>query len=115
MIVNSFEQSKQQLLELLTTNMEQNTIEYIRQEIRQITPECVPDAKELRVFLLSPDEPTSLTTYQQVLAMDKLLEYAEVSLRMLCDLIRYQQLKKFGIVKSAEEFIDLFRPEEEEC
>ena len=115
MIVNSFEQNKQQLLELLTTNMEQKTIAYIRQEIRQATPACVPGTKELHAFLLSPDAPTALTIYQQVLAMDKLLEYAEVSLRTLCDLIRYQQLKKFGIVKSAEEFVDLFRPEEKEC
>ena len=46
--------------------------------------------------------------------MDKLLEYAEVSLRTLCDLIRYQQLKQFGIVNSAEEFVELFHPNEQE-
>ena len=32
----------------------------------------------------------------------------------LCDLIRYQQLKEFGIVHSAKEFIQLFHPNEQE-
>ena len=38
----------------------------------------------------------------------------EISLRTLCDLIRYQQLKEFGIVHSAKEFIQLFHPNEQE-
>ena len=49
-----------------------------------------------------------------MLATDKLLEYAEISLRTLCDLIRYQQLKGLGIVHSAKEFIQLFHPNEQE-
>ena len=49
-----------------------------------------------------------------MLATDKLLEYTEISLRTLCDLIRYQQLKEFGIVHSAKEFIQLFHPDEQE-
>ena len=53
-------------------------------------------------------------TYQQMLATDRLLEYAEISLRTLCDLIRYQQLKELGIVHSAKEFIQLFHPNEQE-
>ena len=52
--------------------------------------------------------------YQQMLATDRLLEYAEISLRTLCDLIRYQQLKELGIVHSAKEFIQLFHPDEQE-
>ena len=112
--MDEFEKSKRRLLNLLTTNIEQETIDYIRQEMRQTAPESVPTANELRAYLQSPDEPTALNTYQQVLAMDKLLEYAEVSLRTLCDLIRYQQLKQFGIVNSAEEFVELFQPNEQE-
>ena len=38
----------------------------------------------------------------------------EISLRTLCDLIRYQQLKELGIVHSAKEFIQLFHPNEQE-
>ena len=49
-----------------------------------------------------------------MLATDKLLEYAEISLRTLCDLIRYQQLKELGIVHSAKEFIQLFHSNEQE-
>lgn len=50
----------------------------------------------------------------QMLVTDKLLEYAEISLRTLCDLIRYQQLKELGVVHSATEFIQLFHPDEQE-
>ena len=49
-----------------------------------------------------------------MLATDKLLEYAEINLRTLCDLIRYQQLKELGIVHSVKEFIQLFHPNEQE-
>jgi len=110
--MEKFEMSKRQLLDLLTANIEQETINYIHREMRQAAPESVPTANELRAYFLSPDEQTKLSAYQQVLAMDKLLEYAEVSLRTLCDLIRYQQLKRFGIVNSVDEFVELFRPEE---
>ena len=112
--MDEFEKSKRQLLDLLTANIEQKTIDYVRQEMRQAAPESVPTANELRAYFQSPDERTELSTYQQVLAMDKLLEYAEVSLRTLCDLIRYQQLKQFDIVHSVEEFAELFHPNEQE-
>ena len=57
------------------------------------------------------DEPISLSAEQQIVAMDKLLECAEVNLRMLCDLIRYQQLKDARVVNSVEEFLCLVRPD----
>lgn len=112
--MDEFEKRKRQLLDLLTSNIEQETIDYVRQEMRQVAPESVPTVNALRAYFQSPGEHTALRTYQQVLAMDKLLEYAEVSLRTLCDLIRYQQLKLLGIVNSVEEFVELFRPEEME-
>ena len=77
-------------------------------------PESVPTADELLTFFQFPDEPTELDAYQQMLATDKLLEYAEISLRTVCDLIRYQQLKELGIVHSAKEFIQFFHPDEQE-
>ena len=112
MTMNPFEQSRQQLLHYLTSNAEQEVIDYIRQEMQHDAPESVPTEDELLTFFQSPDEPTELDTYQQMLATDKLLEYAEISLRTLCDLIRYQQLKALGIVHSAKEFIQLFHPNE---
>ena len=112
--MNPFEQSTQQLLRFLTSNAEQEVIDYIRQEMQREAPSSIPTEEELFAFFQSPDEPTKLDTYQQMLATDKLLEYAEISLRTLCDLIRYQQLKGLGIVHSAKEFIQLFHPNEQE-
>ena len=114
MTMNPFEQSRQQLLHYLTSNAEQEVIDYIRQEMQHDAPESVPTADELLTFFQFPDEPTELDTYQQMLATDRLLEYAEISLRTLCDLIRYQQLKELGIVHSAKEFIHLFHPNGQE-
>ena len=112
--MNPFEQSKQQLLHSLTSQVEQEVIDYIRQEMQHDAPESVPTADELLTFFRSPDAPTELDTYQQMLVTDKLLEYAEISLRTVCDLIRYQHLKELGIVHSAKEFIQLFHPNEQE-
>ncbi|MFQ9428944.1 MAG: hypothetical protein ACLR1M_10355 [Oscillospiraceae bacterium] len=112
--MNPFEQSKQQLLHSLTSQVEQEVIDYIRQEMQHDAPDSVPTEDELLTFFQSPDEATTLDAYQQMLATDKLLEYAEISLRTLCDLIRYQQLKELGIVHSAKEFIQLFHPNEQE-
>ena len=114
MTMNPFEQNKQQLLHSLTSQVEQEVIDYIRQEMQHDAPDSVPTEDELLTFFQSPDEATTLNAYQQMLATDKLLEYAEISLRTLCDLIRYQQLKEFGIVHSAKEFIQLFHPDEQE-
>ena len=112
--MNPFEQSKQQLLHSMTSQVEQEVIDYIRQEMQHDAPDSVPTEDELLTFFQSPDEATTLNAYQQMLATDKLLEYAEISLRTLCDLIRYQQLKELGIVHSAKEFIQLFHPNEQE-
>ena len=112
--MNPFEQSKQQLLHSLTSQVEQEVIDYIRQEMQHDAPDSVPTEDELLTFFQSPDEATTLNAYQQMLATEKLLEYAEISLRTLCDLIRYQQLKELGIVHSAKEFIQLFHPNEQE-
>ena len=114
MTMNPFEQSTQQLLRFLTSHAEWEVIDYIRQEMQHDAPDSVPTTDELLTFFQFPDAPTELDTYQQMLVTDKLLEYAEINLRTLCDLIRYQQLKELGVVHSAKEFIQLFRPDEQE-
>ena len=114
MTMNSFEQSTQQLLRFLTSHAEWEVIDYIRQEMQHGAPGSIPTEDELLTFFQSSDKPTGLDACQQMLATDKLLEYAEISLRTLCDLIRYQQLKELGIVHSAKEFIQLFHPDEQE-
>ena len=73
--MNPFEQSKQQLLHSLTSQVEQEVIDYIRQEMQHDAPDSVPTEDELLTFFQSPDEATTLNAYQQMLATDKLLEY----------------------------------------
>lgn len=114
MTMNPFEQNKQQLLHSLTSQVEQEVIDYIRREMQHSASDSIPTEEELFAFFQSPDKPTKLDAYQQMLATDRLLEYAEISLRTLCDLIRYQQLKELGIVHSAKEFIQLFHSNEQE-
>ena len=106
MTMNPFEKSTQQLLRFLTSHAEREVIDYIRQEIQHDAPDSIPTEEELFAFFQSPDEPTKLDAYQQMLATDKL--------RTVCDLIRYQQLKELGIVHSAKEFIQFFHPDEQE-
>lgn len=68
MTMNPFEQSRQQLLHYLTSNAEQEVIDYIRQEMQHDAPDSIPTEEELFAFFQSPDEPTELDTYQQMLA-----------------------------------------------
>ena len=58
MIMNPFEQSKQQLLHALTSQVEQEVIDYIRQEMQHDAPDSIPTEEELFAFFQSPDEPT---------------------------------------------------------
>ena len=100
--MNPFEQSTQQLLRFLTSHAEREVIDYIRQEMQHDAPDSIPTEEELFAFFQSPDKPTKLDAYQQMLATDRLLEYAEISLRTLCDLIRYQQLKELGMERGEQ-------------
>ena len=114
MTMNPFEQSTQQLLRFLTSHAEREVIDYIRQEMQHGAPGSIPTEEELFAFFQSPDKPTKLDAYQQMLATDKLLEYAEINLRTLCDLLRYRQLKEFGVVHSVDEFTALCHPHAKE-
>ena len=112
MTMNLFGARQKQLLSFLTANAERETLDYVLQGMREILGEDMPEENAVRAYLQDPDEPISLSTEQQIVAMDKLLECAEVNLRMLCDLIRYQQLKGAGVVNSVEEFVRLVRPDD---
>ena len=112
MTMNLFGARQKQLLSFLTANAERETLDYVLQGMREILGEEMPEEDAVRAYLQEPDEPISLSTEQQIVAMDKLLECAEVNLRMLCDLIRYQQLKDAGVVNSVEEFLRLVRPDD---
>lgn len=90
--MNVFGNSSKQLLQALTANAENETMDYVLQEMQAVLGEEMPEADEVRTYLQDPDKPTELSTAQQIVAMDKLLECAEVNLRTLCDLIRYSFL-----------------------
>ena len=110
--MNVFGNSSKQLMQALTANAENETMDYVLQEMQAVLGEEMPEADAVRTYLQDPDKPTELRTAQQIVAMDKLLECAEVNLRTLCDLIRYQQLKDAWVVNSVEEFLQLVHPDD---
>lgn len=111
--MDPFTQSRE-LLYFLAAHTGQEAVRYIREEMRQTAPGRIPAAWELRSYFQFPDRPTALTAWQQILAVDKLLEYAEINPRTLCDLLRYRQLKGFGVVHSVDEFTALCHPHAKE-
>ena len=110
--MNVFGNSSKQLMQALTANAENETMDYVLQEMQAVLGEEMPEADAVRTYLQDPDKPTELSTMQRIVAMDKLLECVEINLRTLCDLIRYQQLKEAGVVNSVEEFLQLVRPDD---
>ena len=110
--MNLFGARQKQQLSFLTANAERETLDYVLQGMREILGEEMPEEDAVRAYLQGPEKATTLSAEQQIVAMDRLLECAEVNLRMLCDLIRYQQLKDAGVVNSVEEFVRLVRPDD---
>ena len=108
--MNLFGARQKQLLSFLTANAERETLDYVLQGMKEVLGDEMPEEDAVRAYLQDPDEPISLSAEQQIVALDKLLECAEVNLRTLCDLIRYQQLKEAEVVNSVEEFLYLVRP-----
>lgn len=111
--MNVLGNSSKQLLQALTANAEEETMDYVLREMQAVLGEEMPEADAVRIYLQDPDKPTELSMAQQIVAMDKLLECAEVNFRTLCDLIRYQQLKEAGAVHSIKEFLQLVHPDDD--
>lgn len=68
--------------------------------------------QELLDCLLELDQDTPMDA-QEVAVIDQLLEHIEISIRTTCDLIRFKCMKAAGMVQSMDEFLELFRSEEE--
>lgn len=68
--------------------------------------------QELLGCLLSLDQDTAMDA-QEVAAVDQMLEHIEVSVRTICDLIRFKCMRSAGMVQSMDEFLELFHSEEE--
>ena len=94
---------------LLKMQCEKETLDYVIREMRAVLGEKMPEEDAVRAYLKDPGQKTPLTVGQQVLAMDKLLEDAEVNFRMICDMVRYQNMKEAGMVQSVDEFLQLLR------
>lgn len=86
----------------------EESCDYVVREMKEFLKADMPDANVVRAYLLCPKRSTKLKTKEQVIAMDKMLEFAEVSFRTSCDLLRYHMMRDAGIVKNMDEFIELF-------
>ena len=111
--MNQFDLSAQMLLEFLAGKAERETLNYVMDGVREALGDNAPDEKSVRDFFLAPEVEAQLTPQEQFIVMDKLLENAEVDFRMTCDLVRYKFMKDAGMVSSVDEFLALFRPDEE--
>ena len=88
-----------------------DTVDYVLRAMGRVLGDDMPEAEQLRAYLMEPDKPTTLSPHQQMVAMDKLLECAEVNFRTVCDLFRYQKMKEAGMVNSVDEFLQLLHPD----
>lgn len=81
--------------------------DYVIREMKAFLKADMPDTNVVRRYLLCPKRGTKLKRKEQIIAMDKLLEFAEVSFRTSCDLLRYRMMRDAGIVKNMDEFLEL--------
>ena len=108
--MNRLEKDLKLLLDSLADRCTAETMRSVMEAMKQsMDAEEIPPAETVSSFIQHPGQPTELTAFQQALAMDNLLEQAEVNFRTLCDLLRYHYWKQAGAVSSVEEFIELFR------
>ena len=101
-----------QLLMSLFGNAEQDTLDYILSELADTCGDNAPNENAVKSFLLSPNADTQLSPRERVIVIDKVLECAEINFRTTCDLIRYKFMKDAGMVHSMDEFLALFRSDD---
>ena len=106
--MKSFDVSTQLLMSLFG-NADQDTLNYVLSELADTYGDNAPDENAVKKFLLSPNADTKLSPWERAIVIDKVLECAEINFRTTCDLIRYRFMKDAGIVHSMDEFLALFR------
>ena len=110
--MDQFQMDHQALYHLLKIKCERETLDDVLQGMRTLlADEAMPTAEQVRAFLRAPDGDTTLDPQQQMVAMDQMLQCMEVNFRTCCDLLRYRQMKKAGVVSDMEEFQHLLYPE----
>lgn len=112
--MKNYETNHTAMLGALLKESEEEVLAYVHQELCKCFGDDAPDADTVRSYLLYPEKGVSLTAQEQLVAMDKLLEYAEINIRTTCYLMRYKMCRKAGIVNSVDEFLELLRSEEGE-
>ena len=101
-----------QLLMSLFGNSNQDTLDDVLSELAETYGDNAPNENAVKNFLLSPNADMQLSPREQAIVIDKVLECAEINFRTTCDLIRYQFMKDAGIVHSMDEFLALFRSDD---
>ena len=101
-----------QLLMSLFGNAEQDTLDYVLSELANTYGDNTPDENAVKKFLLSPNANTRLSPRERAIVIDKVLERTEINFRTTCDLIRYRFMKDAGMVHSMDEFLALFRSDD---
>lgn len=102
-----------QLLMSLFGNEDQDTLDYVLSELTEAYGDNAPDENAVKNFLLSPNADTQLSPRERVIVMDKMLECAEINFHTTCDLIRYRFMRDAGMVHSMDEFLALFRSDDD--
>ena len=100
------------MLVSLFGNADQATLDYVLHEFAEAYGDSAPDENAVKNFLCSPDADTPLSSQERVVVIDKVLECAEINFRTTCDLIRYRFMKDAGMVHSMDEFLALFRSDD---
>ena len=101
-----------QLLMGLFGNADQDTLNYVLSELTETYGDNAPDEKAMKKFLLSPNADSQLSPRERVIVIDKVRECAEINFRTTFDLIRYRFMKDAGMVHSMDEFLVLFRSDD---
>ena len=101
-----------QLLMSLFGNANQDTLNYVLSELSEAYGDDASDENAVKNFLLSPNADTQLSPQERAIVIDKVLECAEVNFRTTCDLIRYKFMRDAGMVHSMDEFLALFRSDD---
>ncbi len=106
----SFQQkSYNRLAKRFARPAEEETIVYVTEGLSEMLGDEAPDADAVRNYLKHPNRKTALSRRAQLIATDKLLEYAEINFRTCCDMLRYHMMRDAGLVGSVDEFIDLLQ------
>ena len=109
--MKNFDMSTHMLVNLFG-NADQATLDYVLNELAEAYGDNAPDENAVKNFLRFPDSDTLLSSQERVVVIDKVLECAEINFRTTCDLIRYRFMRDAGMVHSMDEFLALFRSDD---